>query len=215
MKNTLIVIGFIIVAIVLYMVWGSLNSKIVVLEADTGSYIYTEEVENFEIEPGSDIDLDALRVQLALLEATQAANTKAIDAILKRLDELKMQNCRGGNCINKILGRETLFFEHDDSTLSPAAMAKIDRLLEGTSANAFVSIRGHADTSGDNQYNHLLSIKRAAAVKRYIDEKLRADNKTNNLLVSIDGTGEELAVKATADNVDEASNRIVEILIFE
>lgn len=215
MKNTLIVIGFIIVAIVLYLVWGSLNSKIVAIEADTGSYIYTEDVEDLEIETDHGIDLGALRAKMALLEATQTANTKAIDAILKRLEELKMQDCRGGNCVNKVLGRKTLFFGHDDSTLTPAAMAKIDGMLERTSANAFVSIRGHADTSGDNQYNHLLSLKRAAAVKRYIDEKLRADNKINNLLVSIDGTGEELVANATADNVDEASNRIVEILIFE
>ena len=41
MKNYLIVLGFIIIAFALYLIWGNLNAQIVALESETGSYIYT------------------------------------------------------------------------------------------------------------------------------------------------------------------------------
>lgn len=210
MKNMLIIIGFIILAIALYVIWGSLNSKIVAIESDTGSYIYTQEDDS-----GVDIDIEALREQLALLEAAQSANAEAIASLLRRMEKIEAQGCAGASCANKIVRRETIFFEHDDSKLSPAEKDKIDSLLTSLSGKSLVSLRGHADTSGNNQYNHLLSLQRAAAVKRYIDKMLSTDEKLNKLLVTVDGSGEESVVNATEDGVEEPSNRVVEILIFE
>ena len=215
MKNILIIIGFIIAAVALYVIWENLNSKLVVIESNTGSFIESEDALKVEIGPQAEYDLEPLLEQLALLEAAQSANARAIDAILKRLDELKVRDCDDGNCFNQILGRETIYFDHDDSTISPRETGKIDKMIESMSDNSFVSLRGHADTTGDSQYNHLLSLKRAAAVKRYIDSKFSEENRINNLLISIDSTGEELVVNATADDIEDPLNRIVEILIFE
>ena len=36
------------------------------------------------------------------------------------------------------------------------------------------------ETSGDNRYNHLLSLRRAAEVQRYIDTQMRASNQTGD-----------------------------------
>lgn len=221
MKNTLVIIGFFIVAMALYVVWGSLSSRLVLIESTTGSYISNDETENEdddffdnEVDP-TNINLRPLLEQLAALRATQAENTRSIELILKKLDAIGTQGCITGGCETKLVRREVVYFNHDDARLSPKATQSIDKLLESISSNASVSLRGHADTTGDNQYNHLLSLRRAAAVKRYIENKQHTDNRLNNLLVSIGGTGEESVVKVTEDNVEEASNRIVEILVFE
>jgi len=46
--------------------------------------------------------------------------------------------------------------------LSPGAKAKFDRLLKSIDDKAFVSLIGHADSSGDAPYNQLLSLRHAA-----------------------------------------------------
>ena len=214
MKNSIVIIGFIIFAILLYFVWAGLDSKIVAIESTTGSY--TEQFDDQPVvEASLDIDLDALLSQLALLESAQMTNAEAIAELLRRLQALEDRECRGVDCLNKITRREVVYFDHGQSQLSQNEMTRIDKILSDLNDRSFVSLRGHADTSGTNQFNHLLSLQRAASVKRYIDERLRLDGRLNNLLISIDGTGEESVVKATEDDVEEPSNRIVEILIFE
>jgi len=228
MKNLLALAGFIILAVALYLVWGNLDSKIVALESATGSYIYTEAGET-DAEPdppdpiipepppaaSTNVDLEPLRAQLAELEAAQRSNAEALESLLQRINALLAQSCSAGNCGNRIVARERIYFEHDQNTLSAGEAARIDRLLDGLGENAWISLRGHADTSGDNFYNHLLSLRRAAAVKRHIDERLRGDSRRDQWLISIEGTGEESLVKFTSDEVRERSNRLVEILVFE
>lgn len=211
MKNYLVVFGFIIVAFALYLIWGNLHSQIVALESETGSYIYTEG-DDTSVDP---YDFTALREQLVLLQQAQAKNTAAIDAILRKLGELGGTSCSGDNCVGKIIRRAIVSFGHDERSLSDAARNKIDSLLATMRDSTLVSLRGHADTRGNNQYNQLLSLQRAAAVKRYIDTRRNADNRLRNLLITIDGVGEESTIKQTADEVGEPSNRIVEILIYE
>ncbi len=208
MRNLITIVGFTIVAILLYIIWGSLNSKLVAIESNTGSYIDTKNED-------PNIDFGELLEKLAMLETAQSANTKAITTIIQRLDELEIKGCGEATCAGKLVIRETIYFEHDDSQLSEAGMRKIDKMLDKMGKDSMVSLRGHADTSGDNRYNQLLSLQRAAAVKGYINKKLSADKMSNNRVISISGTGEESVVNATDDGVEDGTNRIVEILIFE
>ena len=228
MKNLLATAGFIVLVVAIYLVWGNLDSKIVALESATGSYIYSEPD---DAGAGSDppppaipepaptviasVDLEPLRAQITALEAAQTANAKSLESLIQRVNALLAQSCSAGNCGNRIVARERIYFEHGQSSPSAEESAKIDLLLERLGENPWISLRGHADTSGDNLYNHLLSLQRAAAVRRHIDERLRGDSLRERLLISIEGTGEELVVKATGDEIRDRSNRVVEMLVFE
>jgi len=210
MRNTLLIIVIFIIAMALYVIWASLNAKIVAIESNTTSYIF-----NPDGQPDTDINIEHLLAQLSLLEIAQQVNTEAIAGLLQRLDAIEAEDCRGTTCLTRVSRREVIYFEHNESQLSQSERDKIDQILLTLTDQSFISLRGHADASGNNQYNHLLSLRRAAAVKRYIDKTLRLKNKLNNLLISIDGTGEEFNVNATEDGIEEPLNRIVEILIFE
>jgi outer membrane protein OmpA-like peptidoglycan-associated protein len=62
-------------------------------------------------------------------------------------------------------------FEFDSATLLPAAQEQLDALAEGIKrlpAARAVVIEGHTDASGSDEYNQMLSRRRAAAVKRYL-----------------------------------------------
>ena len=150
-----------------------------------------------------------------MLQAAQTANAAAIESILQRLEGLGDGACREAECANRIVRREIIHFGHDNSSLTSAGMQQIDDLLAGVRDSSIVSLRGHADTRGDNQYNQLLSLRRAVAVKRYMDIRRNADDRLHNLLIMVDGVGEESTIRATADEVEEPSNRVVEILIYE
>jgi len=209
MRNLIVTAAFVVVAILLYVIWGSLNSKLVAIESTTGSYLYGEDIPNVDIDGGE--DLTALLDRLAALENAQAENTAAIAALLERVEQLEARGTGRG----KITHREIIYFDFDDDSLSAEARKKIDELLEKVDDSAFVSLIGHADTSGNNNYNQFLSQRRAAAVRRYIDDRLLADGESGKLLLSITGVGEESAITATGDEIRERSNRSVEILVFQ
>lgn len=214
MKNLLTIIGFIVVAIAFYVLWGNLSARIVAIESDTGSYIYTETGDTDDSPAATPAaDVEALRRQLAALEAAQRENTSAIDALAQRLDRFEAAICRGEDCGRRVVGREVVFFDLDNSELSGQAKDRIDRLLDAVGDGALISLRGQADAVGEETYNYMLSLRRAAAVKRYIDGKLNAANQPDKLLVTIDGTGEVLA--AGAEGVEDPQSRVVEILVFE
>lgn len=218
MKNPITSAGFIVVAILLYIIWGDLNSKLVAIESETGSYLYADAEIDIDIDiddETGDIDLSELLDRLTTLEIEQAGNFDLISALLQRIKQLEAEACGPGGCAGKIINREIIYFDLSDDQLSRAGKDKIDQLLQSITDKAFVSLIGHTDTSGDNRDNHLLSLRRAAEVKRYIDTQMRASNQADKLLVSIAGTGEESVVKQTGDEIREASNRIVEILVFE
>jgi len=213
MRNLIITAGFIVVAIALYVIWGSLNSRIVAIESTTGSYLYGDDSTGDDAIGGGE-DLTALLERIAALENTQAENTAAIAALLARIERLEARGTGPGPG-GTIIRRDIIYFDFNDDALSPDEQKKIDRLLDSIDDKAFVSLIGHADSSGDARYNQLLSLRRAAAVKRYIDARLLAEGDSDKLLISITGAGEESAVKATGDEIRERSNRSVEILVFQ
>jgi outer membrane protein OmpA-like peptidoglycan-associated protein len=241
MRNSLILVGLLLAAFALYAIWESLTARIVAVESATGSYIYSETEEGEVIfSSAPDVDMDELYDQLETLENAVSANAEVLGTILQQLERIDDKNAALENAVNengeaietlsrrlgriedkdtkavsKALSRETVFFEHDDNTLAPGETAKIDEVLAGIADNAIVSLRGHADAVGDNDYNYHLSVRRAAAVKRYMEDKLRAAGRIDAVLITVDGIGEEGGVNVTADGVEEPANRVVEILVFD
>jgi len=71
-----------------------------------------------------------------------------------------------------------------------------------------VDIIGHTDTTGSNEINIKVSLKRAKYIESILKEKgVKAESLTAK------GYGEEDLEVETADNVAEAKNRNVEIFI--
>jgi outer membrane protein OmpA-like peptidoglycan-associated protein len=214
MRSALTAIGFILVAVVFYILWTNLSARIIAIESDTGSYIYSESDSADVIDRSvQGPDMGALNARLANLEALQKQNADAIKSLSERLDRFEAAICRGDDCGRRMLIRETVLFALNDSTLSEQAKDRINRLMEGVKEGALISLRGQADAVGDETYNYLLSLRRAAAVKQYLDTLLAESGQTGDLLITIDGTGE--ALSGGSDESENPARRMVEILIFE
>ncbi len=96
---------------------------------------------------------------------------------------------------------KNIFFDSGKSDIKPESISELDRiyqLLSG-SPNLKVQINGHTDNVGDDNYNKVLSRKRAKSVERYlISYGIAADR------LSSKGYGEE---KPLVSNDDEIGGR--------
>jgi OmpA-OmpF porin, OOP family len=101
-----------------------------------------------------------------------------------------------------------VFFNWDASDLSSGAKSVIEAVAKEVKNNPpnQISISGHADTSGDDEYNKRLGLKRASSVR---DELVRLGISPNLLVVESRGESELLV--ATPNDVREPANRRVNI----
>ncbi|GGE72552.1 hypothetical protein GCM10011533_26150 [Streptosporangium jomthongense] len=214
MRSIFTLLGFVLVAIALYVFWANLSARIVAIESDTGSYIYTDpDIPEVSEPPVGEPAPEGAYDRLSSLETLLQKNASAIKVLSDRMDRLETAICRGEDCGRRMLTREAVFFGLNESTLTQQAKERIDRLLENVGEGALISLRGQADAIGEETYNHLLSLRRAAAVKRYIDKNSDAAGLDNNLLITISGTGEALANGGS--EAEDPTRRVVEILVFE
>jgi len=102
-----------------------------------------------------------------------------------------------------------VFFDWDRSNLSAQAMGTIQQAAAAYKSNsgARVTAVGHTDTSGPDDYNMALSLRRANAVKGAL---VQAGVPAGAIDTS--GQGEQGLLVPTADGVREPQNRRVEIL---
>ena len=103
-----------------------------------------------------------------------------------------------------------VFFDWDRSNLSAQALNTIKQAAQAfkTKGNARITATGHTDTSGSEQYNMALSLRRANAVK---DALVREGVPAT--AISVIGRGEQGLLVQTGPNVREPQNRRVEIVI--
>jgi outer membrane protein OmpA-like peptidoglycan-associated protein len=103
-----------------------------------------------------------------------------------------------------------VFFDWDKSSLTPVALETLQRAADAYKAKggAQVLATGHTDTSGPDDYNMALSLRRANAVR----DQLIADGVAASD-ISVVGRGEKQLLVPTADGVREAQNRRVEIVL--
>jgi OOP family OmpA-OmpF porin len=103
-----------------------------------------------------------------------------------------------------------VFFDWDRSNLSQQALNTIKQAAGAfkTKGNARITATGHTDTSGPENYNMALSLRRANAVK---DALVREGVPAT--AIAVVGRGEQGLLVPTADGVREPQNRRVEIVI--
>lgn len=113
---------------------------------------------------------------------------------------------------NVAITLNNVFFDFDQVTLKPESFPELDRLvtLMGERASMTVTIEGHADATGTEQYNLDLSRRRAAAVQKYITGK-----GVDLTRVSIAFFGESKPVESNATKEGRRKNRRVEFRIVK
>ncbi len=101
-------------------------------------------------------------------------------------------------------------FDLGSATMRPEAMdayARIAAILK-TYDKTVIHVVGHTDTTGDSDYNQGLSDRRAASVGTFLSSQ-----GVPGARIREEGRGERELVVRTADNVKEARNRRVDIVI--
>ncbi len=103
-----------------------------------------------------------------------------------------------------------VFFDFDKSNITAEAQKTINDAVAAAKAGSSsrVTLTGHTDRSGSEQYNMALSLRRAEAVKANM---IRQGIAANAIVVI--GRGESQPLVPTADGVREPQNRRVEIVI--
>jgi peptidoglycan-associated lipoprotein len=95
-------------------------------------------------------------------------------------------------------------FDYDQAVVRQADQATLDRKAAIMAANAGVKIRiaGHADERGSDEYNLALGNRRAAAAKRYLENK-----GVDASRVDVVSYGEERPLNPGTDETAYAQNR--------
>jgi hypothetical protein len=103
-----------------------------------------------------------------------------------------------------------VFFDWDRSNLSPQAMTTLQQAAASfkSTGAARVTATGHTDTSGPEDYNMALSLRRANTVK---DALITLG--VPAAAITATGVGEAGLLVQTADGVREPQNRRVEIVV--
>lgn len=103
-----------------------------------------------------------------------------------------------------------LYFATGSNELLPESRSRFSAAAECINATGsrHISVVGHTDTVGDEESNFTLSLNRAQAVKQLLVEAGVAAG-----TISVTSHGESNPVVPTADNVSNAANRRVEIIV--
>lgn len=152
------------------------------------------------------------RVLTAAGESTRASSTSSTPEETRMLSEELIVSVFGPALDNEPLPpeRHVLFFNFDTTDLRPESREKLSHIYQaiGIRQVCDVSINGHADRMGREEYNEGLSMQRARRVRGEL-VKLGLDDKC----MKIRYYGESDPLVPTMDGVARRVNRRVEIEI--
>ena len=148
---------------------------------------------------------------LAALTTTQMReNTIRINALeLKNLD---IQTAEAPKEMTVVLDERALNFDFDKSNVKPQYFELLNNLKDFIEQNNYeVTIVGHTDSVGSNQYNFGLSRRRAESVKAKLLEFGLAEER----IAGIEAMGEEQPIATNETNEGRAQNRRVEFKLVQ
>ena len=148
---------------------------------------------------------------LAALTTTQMReNSIRINALeLKNVDILSSEAPKE---ITIVLDERSLNFDFDKSNIKPQYYDLLKNIKEFVEQNNYeMTIVGHTDSIGSNQYNFGLSRRRAESVKAKLLEFGLAEDR----IVGIEAMGEEQPIATNATKEGRAQNRRVEFKLVQ
>ncbi|MFC1889704.1 OmpA family protein [Thermodesulfobacteriota bacterium] len=165
-------------------------------------------VDNQGCPSAPDSDGDGVPDELDLCPATPAGTEVADNGC----PELKGREIIGIEEIRKAVALLKVKFQFDDANLKADFYALLDQIREMLQSNEDVSIciEGHASLEGDEQYNQLLSEKRALTVKQYL-----VDQGIDTERLVCKGYGETKPIAPNDTPQGRVENRRVEFKVLE
>ena len=148
---------------------------------------------------------------LAALTTTQMReNTIRINAL--ELKNLEIKDTEAPKEMTVVLDERALNFDFDKSNVKPQYYELLNNLKDFIEQNNYeVTIVGHTDSVGSNQYNFGLSRRRAESVKAKLLEFGLAEER----IVGIEAMGEEQPIATNETNEGRAQNRRVEFKLVQ
>jgi len=133
----------------------------------------------------------------------------ASDACASNEDCPGGQECQGGSCREKATAKcdfEPVHFGFNEYSLSSDSRGRLEQIADCIKKQGLrVTLEGHADERGTEEYNLQLSNKRAAAVKKYLVDLGVQGGKLDTV-----GYGENRPVQQGSNEEAWAANRRVE-----
>ena len=164
--------------------------------------------ENWQIEDIKKCKLKFLNNYNEIIKL-EANTSKSVSKKNKSVSEEKVSSSKAKKeKTSKEKFKITVFFNYDKFSLSNNELIKLNEVI--TAANKFkdqsITIIGHTDTKGSDNYNLILSNKRANFIKKYLQSK----NIINKIITK--GLGEKSPLIDTGDNKLEEKNRRAQII---
>jgi OOP family OmpA-OmpF porin len=110
----------------------------------------------------------------------------------------------------KVTISATALFDFDSAALKPEGKTAIMEMADGIKAKGGsvvdVDVIGHTDSTGPEEYNEQLSLRRATSVKNYL-----VDQGVDPGIIDVSGKGETMPIADNGTRAGRAQNRRVEI----
>ena len=153
--------------------------------------------------------LPALAVQ-TLTTTQMRENSIRINAL--ELKDIDILNSEAPKEMTIVLDERSLNFDFDKSIVKAQYFDLLKNIKEFVEQNNYeITIVGHTDSIGSNQYNFGLSRRRAEAVKAKLLEFGLAEDR----IVGIEAMGEEQPIATNATKEGRAQNRRVEFKLVQ
>ena len=112
----------------------------------------------------------------------------------------------------KVVPLRDIYFEHDKSELMPRSYVELKKLLKIMEDNPHLAIEicGHTDSTGEDDYNQMLSEKRAKAVVDYLNIKGIPAGRTR-----FKGCGSAQPIATNTTLQGRQLNRRVELIVLQ
>jgi len=134
------------------------------------------------------------------LEKNLAAEIKAGQARIEKMP----------NDVVRVTMTNQTAFDTDSSSIKPGFNTTMDKLADVVVryGKTTLTVVGHTDNVGSNDYNQKLSERRAISVAQYLESK-----RVNSMRLAISGKGETMPIAANTSESGRQANRRVEIYL--